>query len=41
MGDKSILCTDPEPLGRIVIGLYGRVAPATVATFLATVKAGR
>ncbi|KAL4535009.1 hypothetical protein Ndes2437A_g05752 [Nannochloris sp. 'desiccata'] len=27
LGDKSILCSDPEALGRVVIGLYGNAAP--------------
>lgn len=30
IGDKSILCTDPAPLGRIVLGLYGNLAPVRV-----------
>ena len=33
LGDKSILCAVPEPLGKLVIGLYGNAAPATVANF--------
>ncbi|KAL4541392.1 hypothetical protein Ndes2526B_g05923 [Nannochloris sp. 'desiccata'] len=33
LGDKSILCSDPEALGRVVIGLYGNAAPGTVANF--------
>jgi peptidyl-prolyl cis-trans isomerase B (cyclophilin B) len=33
LGDKSILCSDPESLGRVVIGLYGNAAPGTVANF--------
>ena len=40
LGDKSALCLEPEPLGRLVIGLYGKAAPGTVALFLATLKAG-
>ena len=27
VGDASVLCSDPEPLGRLVIGLYGKVRP--------------
>ncbi|EOY31319.1 Cyclophilin-like peptidyl-prolyl cis-trans isomerase family protein isoform 2 [Theobroma cacao] len=27
------LCTDPTPLGRIVLGLYGNLLPLTVSTF--------
>lgn len=33
LGDPSILCDDPESLGRIVIDLYGGVAPNTVDNF--------
>jgi peptidyl-prolyl cis-trans isomerase B (cyclophilin B) len=33
LGDKTILCSDPEALGRVVIGLYGNAAPGTVANF--------
>lgn len=40
MGDKSAICEDPEPLGRIVLGLYGDAAPATVANFLYLVRSG-
>ena len=40
LGDKSILCTDPAPLGRIAIDLYGRAAPGTVSAFKAIVAQG-
>ena len=33
IGDKSALCTDAAPLGRITIGLFGDAAPGTVARF--------
>ena len=33
LGDKSILCSDPENIGRLVVGLYGNAAPGTVANF--------
>ena len=33
LGDKSILCSDPEPIGRVVIALYGQSAPGTVSNF--------
>jgi len=33
LGDSSILCSEPEVLGRIVLGLYGNVAPNTVENF--------
>jgi peptidyl-prolyl cis-trans isomerase B (cyclophilin B) len=40
LGDASALCSDPDPLGRIVIDLYGRLAPATAAQFAALASAG-
>ncbi|KAK9789370.1 hypothetical protein WJX73_006920 [Symbiochloris irregularis] len=39
MGDKSILCNEPDPTGRIVIGLYGKAVPNTVKNFLSLVQA--
>lgn len=33
LGDTSILCDSPLPLGRVVLGLYGNAAPGTVQTF--------
>lgn len=40
LGDKTVLCTEPQPLGHIVIGLYGRQAPGTVALIKAVAQAG-
>jgi len=40
LGDASILCDEPESLGRIVIDLYGRVAPDTVGNFKRLVESG-
>lgn len=34
LGDRSLICTDGEPLGRVVLGLYGNQVPVTVAHFL-------
>lgn len=40
IGDKSALCSDARPLGRITIGLYGDSAPSTVANFVKLVQDG-
>jgi cyclophilin family peptidyl-prolyl cis-trans isomerase len=40
LGDKSALCAEPAPLGRLTLELYGRAAPGTVARFKAAVAAG-
>jgi len=40
MGDKSALCASPEPQGRLVLGLFGDVAPQTVANFASLVSQG-
>ena len=40
LGDKTILCTEPQPLGRIVIDLYGRAAPGSVGNIIAAAQAG-
>jgi peptidyl-prolyl cis-trans isomerase B (cyclophilin B) len=40
LGDASILCDDPESLGRIVIDLYGGVAPSTVKNFKRLIESG-
>lgn len=40
IGDKSALCSDPRPLGRLVIGLYGDTAPGTVAAFTSLLQSG-
>ncbi|CAI5473917.1 unnamed protein product [Closterium sp. Yama58-4] len=34
LGDDALICADGEPLGRVVLGLYGRAAPDTVAQFV-------
>lgn len=40
IGDKSALCSDPRPLGRLVIGLYGDTAPGCVAAFTSLLGSG-
>eukprot|EP00892_Ulva_mutabilis_P012241 jgi/Ulvmu1/938/UM102_0021.1 len=40
IGDKSALCSDPRPLGRLVIGLYGDTAPGTVSAFTTLLDRG-
>ena len=40
LGDASILCDNPEALGRIVIDLYGEAAPDTVYNFKELVRSG-
>ncbi|KAL6761762.1 cyclophilin-like domain-containing protein [Haematococcus lacustris] len=41
LGDASVLpLEEAQPLGRIVLGLYGRSAPSTVANFLRLVASG-
>ena len=40
LGDKSALCEEPQPLGRIVIGCYGRLVLRTVSNFVTLAGAG-
>ena len=40
IGATTALCEDPTPLGRLELGLFGGVAPDTVANFLALVDSG-
>ncbi|XP_010913825.3 peptidyl-prolyl cis-trans isomerase CYP28, chloroplastic [Elaeis guineensis] len=35
LGSDLAACPDPEPLGRVVFGLYGKLLPQTVANFKA------
>jgi hypothetical protein len=40
LGDKTPFCTDPQPLGRLVVELFGRAAPGSVAAIVAAAQAG-
>ena len=40
LGDKTPFCTDPQPLGRIQVELFGRAAPGSVANIVAAAAAG-
>lgn len=40
LGDKTILCNEPAPLGSVTIGLYGNIVPATVDAFIRLVENG-
>eukprot|EP00879_Flechtneria_rotunda_P020250 GHRR01021297.1.p1 GENE.GHRR01021297.1~~GHRR01021297.1.p1 ORF type:complete len:343 (+),score=85.95 GHRR01021297.1:223-1251(+) len=40
LGDKTVLPGDAEPIGRIVIGLYGKLAPVTTSNLVAAIQAG-
>ena len=40
LGDKTPFCSDPQPLGRVVVDLYGKAAPGSVATLVAAAQAG-
>jgi hypothetical protein len=40
LGARNIFCTEPEHLGRIELGLYGKLVPETVAKFVQAVEAG-
>ena len=40
LGARNIFCTEPEPLGRIELGLYGKLVPETVGKFVQAVESG-
>ena len=40
IGATTALCEEPAPLGRLELGLFGEVAPDTVANFLTLVDSG-
>ena len=40
LGDATILCAEPEPMGTIVIDLFGEVAPDSVYNFKELVRSG-
>ena len=40
LGDATILCGEPEPMGQIVIDLYGEVAPDTTYNFKELIRSG-
>jgi peptidyl-prolyl cis-trans isomerase B (cyclophilin B) len=40
LGDKTILCDEPAPLGRVVLGLYSEALPQTTENFASCVRTG-